>query len=106
MQGMTRITTDLPTDLVEFVKEYKKKTGISQSRIYTEALKLLKKEVENDKQIKKNLDFRSRVLRYGFGHRRAYDGEENRNGASRRELGARYRPCERETERRTQSIDS
>lgn len=48
MQGMTRITTDLPTDLVEFVKEYKKKTGISQSRIYTEALKLLKKEVEND----------------------------------------------------------
>ena len=47
MQGMTRITTDLPTDLVEFVKEYKKKTGISQSRIYTEALKLLKKEIEN-----------------------------------------------------------
>ena len=47
MQGMTRITTDLPTDLVEFVKEYKKKTGITQARIYIEAIKLFKKEVEN-----------------------------------------------------------
>ena len=47
MQGMTTITTDLPTDLVEFVKEYKKKTGISKSRIDKEALKIIKKEVEN-----------------------------------------------------------
>ena len=43
---MTRITTDLPKELVEFVQDYKRKTGISQTRIYTEALKLFKEKVE------------------------------------------------------------
>lgn len=37
---MQRISTDLPKYIVEYVDEYKKKTGISKSRIYTDALKM------------------------------------------------------------------
>ena len=36
---MTRITTDIPKYLSEYVDEYKALTGISKTRIYTEALK-------------------------------------------------------------------
>ena len=36
---MTRITTDIPKYLSEYVDEYKALTGISKTRIYKEALK-------------------------------------------------------------------
>lgn len=39
MTEMTRITTDIPKYLSEYVDEYKALTGISKTRIYTEALK-------------------------------------------------------------------
>lgn len=46
MQEMIRVTTDLPKELVEFVQKHKKETGISKTRIYTEALKLYQEKVE------------------------------------------------------------
>ena len=46
MEDMIRITTDLPEELVEFVQKHKKETGISKARIYAEALKLFKENVE------------------------------------------------------------
>ena len=48
---MQRISTDLPKYIVEYVDEYKEKTGISKSRIYTDALKMYLKGKLN-KEIK------------------------------------------------------
>lgn len=46
---MQRISTDLPKYIVKYVDEYKEKTGISKSRIYTDALKMyLKGKLNHD----------------------------------------------------------
>lgn len=43
------ITTSIPENLLEFVKNYKKETGICQARIFAEALKLFKEKVKKEK---------------------------------------------------------
>ena len=46
MAEMTRITTDIPKEIAEAVQKFKDKTGISKSRIYTDALKMYLKDKE------------------------------------------------------------
>lgn len=49
MTEMITVTVTIPKYLNEYVKEYKKKTGITKNRIYTDALKeFLKGKLNND----------------------------------------------------------
>lgn len=48
LEKTTRITADLPTELDQWIEEYKDRTGINKNRIIAKALLYYKKNFDNE----------------------------------------------------------